>query len=119
MINCTPEIIRPFKIADREIQAKKIEKKARLKRLNSVFTPVKTELEARQRARELKTRKKILIDHNQLKSRKTAKLLQKQKKSNTNFPTITTDDKIPCHLCGILVNVHPFEDWREFPSCEK
>ncbi|ESN96787.1 hypothetical protein HELRODRAFT_163910 [Helobdella robusta] len=52
-------------------------------------------------------------------SRKTAKVSEKQKKSKNNIPIITSDDNTPCHFCGILANVPPFENWKECPYCKE
>ncbi|ESO03971.1 hypothetical protein HELRODRAFT_173013 [Helobdella robusta] len=119
--NVTPEMIRPFKKAGPRKTSTGNRKKGKTQILTD--TPVKAELEARQRARESKTitkkKKKILFDRNQQISRKTAKVSEKQKKSKNNIPIITSDDNTPCHLCGILANVPPFKNWKECPSCKE
>ncbi|ESO05360.1 hypothetical protein HELRODRAFT_171748 [Helobdella robusta] len=119
--NVTPEMIRPFKKTGPRKTSTGNRKKGKTQILTD--TPVKAELEACQQARESKTinkkRKKILFDRNQQISRKTNKVSEKQKKSKNNIPIITSDDNTPCHLCGILANVPPFENLKECPSCKE
>lgn len=115
-------MIRPFKKAEPRKSTTGNRRKGKTQILTD--TPVKAELEARQKVRESKTtkRKKDLFDSNQPRPRKTVKVSQQQKpkrKKKTDIPTVTSDDKTPCHLCGVRANVLPLEDWRECPSCNE